>query len=410
VAKAVHRQLLPRPIMSMPVIAVRQPVGTFYISSVAAEQLVEITYADVRRLASERRDVERYLGIQRPVSSTRIKQIREYITSPDASFPTGVIIAVDEKCAVFNARTNTLALYAYEPTADERAEGVEPIPVGKIGKVLDGQHRLAGFLDEDENWNFDFEGDTPFDLNVVIFVGADLSEQANIFATVNLAQTKVSRSLVYDLQDLAKSRSPFRTCHLIAVALDDYDGGPLHHRIKRLGVRTPGRTGETITQASFVEALVKFISLTPMADRNALLDGKRLRKVGPEELKRTPFRNMFIEERDLEIGEIVNNYFSAVRDKWPASWDAVQVQGNLLPKTNAFNALMRYLREDVYVDACEGNYGYIPSVEEFLGYFDHVRLRDRDFTTRNFVPGSGGQAMFYRVLTGDIAASELFEE
>jgi len=397
-------------VLSMPVIEVRQRVGTFYIASVPAADLVRIAYADVRRLASEQRDVERYLGIQRPVNSSRIKQIRDYLQSPDASFPTAVILAVDEHCAEYDPANHVLSLFPFNPTEEQREEGLEAIPVSKIAKVLDGQHRLAGFLDEDENWTFDFDEGEIFDLNVSIFVGADISEQAEIFATVNLAQTKVNRSLVYDLQELAKTRSPFRTCHNVAVALDDLENGPLFRRIKRLGVQTPGRTGETITQASFVEALVRFISLTPMRDRNVLLDGGRLKRATDEELQKTPFRNLFIDEKDLEIAEIVNNYFCAVRDKWPESWSAVSTQGNLLPKTNAFMALMRYLREVVYMEACGGVAGCIPTVDQFKPFFAHVGLADQDFTQRHFVPGSGGQAMFYKVLTGKISADELFEK
>jgi DGQHR domain-containing protein len=392
------------------VIPVCQPVGTFYIASVPAEELVQISYADVRRLASEQRDVERYLGIQRPVSSSRIRQIRDYIGAPDASFPTAIILAVDERCAEYDEHSRKLQLYPFDPTDEEVDAGVEAIPLEKVAKVLDGQHRLAGFLDEDDNWTFDFESDDCFDLNVSIFVGADISGQANIFAAVNLAQTKVNRSLAYDLQDLAKSRSPFRTCHKVAVALDDTPDGPLYKRIKRLGVKTPGRTGETITQASFVEALVKFISTNPMQDRNRLLDGKRLKRPSTDELERTPFRNLFIDGLDLDIAEIVNNFFVAVRAKWPASWEAVNVQGNLLPRTNAFSALMRYLREDVYPEIAAPDFKAVPTPEDFRSFLRHVRLRDRDFTQRNFVPGSGGQAMFYKVLTGEISAEELFEE
>jgi DGQHR domain-containing protein len=303
-----------------------------------------------------------------------------------------------------------LSLFPFNPTEEQREEGLEPIPTPKIAKVLDGQHRLAGFLDEDDNWTFDFDSGERFDLNVSIFVGADISEQAELFATVNLAQTKVNRSLVYDLQELARTRSPFRTCHNVAVALDDVEGGPLYRRIKRLGVQTPGRTGETITQASFVEALVRFISLNPMRDRNVLLDGGRLGRATEDELRKTPFRNMFIDGKDLEIAEIVNNYFEAVRNKWPKSWNAVATQGNLLPKTNAFMALMRYLRETVYMDVCGGMAGCIPTTDQFRPYFEHVELSDQDFTQRHFVPGSGGQAMFYKVLTGKISADELFEK
>jgi hypothetical protein len=46
-----------------------------------------------------------------------------------------------------------------------------------------------------------------------------LATQASLFSTVNLAQTKVNRSLVYDLHDYAHTRSPEKS-HDVAIALD----------------------------------------------------------------------------------------------------------------------------------------------------------------------------------------------
>ena len=66
-------------IFTFDVLRVQQPIGDFYLAALPARTLVEISYADVRRLAEEQRDVERYLGIQRPISSRRIKQIKKYI-------------------------------------------------------------------------------------------------------------------------------------------------------------------------------------------------------------------------------------------------------------------------------------------------------------------------------------------
>src|SRR5882762_10468420 len=90
-----------------------------------------------------------------------------------------------------------------------------------------------------------------FQLSVSVFVDIDMEDQAYIFSTVNLAQTKVNRSLAYDLFELANSPSPQKTCHNIAVALDTITVSPFHKRIKRLGSATPGRNSETITQATF---------------------------------------------------------------------------------------------------------------------------------------------------------------
>jgi DGQHR domain-containing protein len=392
--------------LQISVFRILQKRSEFYLAVMPARQLIDISYADVRRLADEQRDVERYLGIQRPVNPTRIKQIKKYLEAPDARFPTGIIVAVDEKCASLSDDGRTLTLSPYEP---EDGSGESPIPVDRIAKVLDGQHRLAGFLSEQDKWQFDFSDEDPFELSVVIFVGADLATQAEIFATVNLAQTKVNKSLVYDLQDLAKARSPFKTCHDVAVALDDIESSPFFQRIKRLGVRTEGRDQETITQAAFVESLVDLISSDPVRDRNNLLDEQSLGRPTAEELRKRPFRRLFVDGLDLDIVEIVNNYFSAVREKWPEQWNNPNRQGNIVAKSNAFKAFMRYLR-DIYPEASGYNYLGVPSKATFAAYFAHIDLSDHDFNTNTFVPGSSGQSAFYKLLTGELAGADLIQE
>lgn len=394
-------------ILEVPAQKLAQPIGEFFVASINADKLVDISFSDVRRMeGDDRREVERYLGIQRPLNKNRVKEIRNYIlNSSDATFPTSVILAVDEKCAEFDEEKGILYLQPYLP--DEKSNE-KKIPYHKIAKVLDGQHRIAGFFEGEGNARV-FKFNKEFKINVSIFVGIDLPEQAKIFATVNLAQTKVNKSLVYDLEDLAKKRNPYKTCHHVAVALDANTDSPFFERIKRLGVATRGRYYEPLTQASFVEALVKFISDDPSRDRNDILDGRRLIKL---DLQKYPFSGLFKKGKngDLVIYQIIYNYFQAVRKKWPNAWDAKQRKGNLLPKSNAFKALMKYLKDDVYLDLVGDNVGGAPTVREFSAKFKHVRLTDNDFTTRNFVPGSGGQSTFYKVLTGQVDPSELYEE
>ena len=193
----------------------------------------------------------------------------------------------------------------------------------KIASILDGQHRLAGFNES----NFEFESPdgskSPFQLLVTIFVGADISTQAGIFATVNLAQTKVNKSLVYDLQALAEARSPERTCHDIAVILNKELKSPFYRSIKRLGVATPGVKGEFLTQAAFVENVVKLISPNPKEDRDYFLSESRfwnkkkeLSHLDKESLKKYFFRKAFIEDRDEVIASNLLNFFNAVNSKW----------------------------------------------------------------------------------------------
>ena len=385
------------------VFEVKQKDGFFFSACLPARDVTAITYSDVRRLVTEERDVERYLGVQRPINKARVKKIREYILSPDPSFPTAIIIAVDESSVSYDPDKGEMALLESREGRDTTDR--KDIPLGKIAKVLDGQHRLAGFYNDDEDFDI---GGVDFDLNVSIFVCADISVQEQIFATVNLAQTKVSRSLVYELEDLSEIRSPFKTCHNIAVALDNLPKSPFYKRIKRLGFVTPGRMGETITQAAFVESLTDLISRDPFVDRNMLLDGKRPSQAYGEELNRTPFRNMFLEGEDFDIADNVDNYFTAVRNKWPNAWNDTVRKSGILSKTNAFRAFVRHLR-DIY-PALSKMHGPIVPVLAFSQVLEHIKLNDSDLTTRNFKPGSSGESAFYKVLSGKSEPDELFEQ
>jgi DGQHR domain-containing protein len=384
-----------------PVLEVAQKGGSFFCASIPAEELVAITYSDVRRLVRDERDVERYLGIQRPLNRARVKEIRQYILSPDPTFTTAVIVAVDERCVEYDPDTKLMALKPYVAQDEEETS----YPFDRIAKVLAGQHRLAGFLNEKDEYDI---GGRPFDINVSIFVGADPSVQAQISATVNLAQTKVSKSLVYYLEDLSEVRSPFKTSHNIAVALDNLPNGPLHRRIKRLGFVTPGRTNETITQAAFVEALTNLISRDPFGDRNALLDGKTLERAKGKEEQRTPFRNLFLDGEDFDIADNVNNLFEAVRMKWPKAWEETRKKSSILPKTNAFRALMRWLR-DVYPFLSDMEGDNVVSSETYHKALVAVKLEDADLTTKTFKLGSSGEAAFYKVLSGKAPPEDLFE-
>lgn len=365
----------------------KQPLGDIYVGSIGWRQLCDISYFDVRRVLQEKRDVERYLGIQRPLNDRRVTELEKYVNFYDATFPTSIILSVDEKCAEYDEKTHTMKLSNF-PSED----GNERVLFRHIARVLDGQHRIAGL--------FGFVGEN-FDLSVSLFVGADIADQAQVFSTVNLEQTKVQKSLAYDLFALAKSRSPQRTCHNIAVALDQDNSSPFFERIKRLGVATPDRTGETITQATFVESVQVYITRDPRTDRDLLLRGRKLPRATEDELQRLPLRNMFIDERDLDIASLVWNYFDAARTRWPTAW-AFRGRGLMLNKTNGFRGLMRVFGPAYLWLAAPGD---IVESEEFFALFEKTGIDDDAFTTENFPPGTSGEAGLARELIEQMGVS-----
>lgn len=365
-------------------IKVTQPLGDFYIGSIPFQDLCEITKIDIRRLVGER-DFETYLGIQRPRIQKRVKEISQYIETADACFPTSVILAILAKCAQYDEKTKELTLQPYIDVESQE----KPILYEEIANVLDGQHRIEGLKASN------YEGD--FEINVSIFVDMDIADQAYIFSTINLAQTRVNKSLVYDLFSLAKKRSPQKTCHHIAVALDKNKESPFFQRIKRLGRATEGRFNETITQATFVEALLKYVSDDPVRDRDIYLRNGKPKLKNAEELEKLIFSNMFIENKDLEITDVIWNYFNAVKQKWPEAWEA-EGEGNILNKTNGFKALMRFLRP-AYLHITKP--GKAPKTEKFYEIFHKINLKDDHFTTDQFKPGTSGESWLYHTLCNE---------
>jgi DGQHR domain-containing protein len=365
---------------TIPALRVKQPIGEFFMGVIGSKRLCEITDFDVRRMFKER-DFETYLGIQRPLNPKRVKEIQQYVRTIDASFPTSVILSVSADCATYDGSAGTLTLSNYQ----DPEEPDRHVLYRQIAKVIDGQHRIEGLKE--------YHGPT-FDMTVCIFVDIDIAEEGYIFSTVNLAQTKVNRSLAYDLFDLAKAKSPQKLCHNIAVALDQNQKSPFYQRIKRLGVATEGRFNETLTQATVVESLMRYVSDNPVQDRDLYIRGKKPPRVGAVDSKRIIFRNMMIDDKDVQIADVVWNYFDAVRARWPSAWDNMG-RGSILNKTNGFRALMRLLRP-AYLFL--GKPGDVPSKEHFSRIFTPIQIGDDDFSVVTFPPGTSGEvALFHRL-------------
>ncbi len=367
---------------------INQPIGEFYCCVMKAKDLYAISFSDVRRLEREQNenDFETYLGIQRELNPTRVKKINEYIKSVDATFPNSIIVAIDGKFISLDSGKLEIIF-----NDDQK---------GKVAKILDGQHRLAGFEGSDFKFISQNDDSIDFEVLVTIFIEADLHTQAQVFTMVNQNQTKVNKSLVYDLESLALARNPSKTAHQLAVFLNSSQGSPFYHRIKRLGVKTKGIDNELITQAAFVENIVKLISKRPSLDRDILL-GKKKRFLGlkntnlPDDdllsYKRMPLRKSFINADDVSIGENIYNFFSSVESKWPRSWSKNN-RNSVLNKTVGLIALTRLFR-DIYnkqVELKELNYGGVVSKDVFARYLKKIDMQDGYFDKIDAISKSSG--------------------
>jgi DGQHR domain-containing protein len=280
--------------ISIPVFQISQPVGDFFVGVMRADHLLSICKFDYRRMLYSSGYID-FLGIQRELNNKRIKEIRDYVKTMDACFPTSVVISIDEKCARVEdtdvVGVKILKIFEYI----DKDQPELSIKLEEVASIIDGQHRLKGLEEAQKD---------DFEVTVSMFIGVDDATDAMLFSIVNLAQTKVNRSLVYDLFSLARSRSPEKTCHEIVVALDRMDESPFKGRIKRLGVATEGRFGETLSQATVVKGILPYITNDPLADRD------RGRRFGfwDESLTRDFKKRIFYEFfRKNEDEKILNN-------------------------------------------------------------------------------------------------------
>lgn len=224
-------------------IVAKQPIGEIYVGVMNCDDLEKITEADVRRLKGENRDVEDYIGIQRKLDNKRTKEIGKYVNLIDATFPNSVILAISSEHLKYNPEKGVMEIEYKDD----------------IAKVLDGQHRIAGLK------HFNESGDN-FQIVVSIFVDMEVEDQALIFATINKEQKNVSNSLVADLFDFAKTRSPQKTCHNIARALNAKESSPFYKKIKILGNAV--NPTESISQDTFVKSLIQYVTKDAHADRD----------------------------------------------------------------------------------------------------------------------------------------------
>lgn len=344
--------------INVPVIEVNQPIGTFFIGKMPASVMKKITKVSERKLNEHDMTVQ---GIQRKLRPDRQKEISDYIKSPDATFPNAIILSFKAEVS-YNQKTKELV-----------------IPVkGDIADIIDGQHRLSGFSESEEDFDLIFSG----------FIDLDIGNQAMLFATINGKQIRVNPSHVYDLYELNPNRSPIKTCHTIVKTFNETEGSPWFKKIKMLGGAIWEKERD-LSQSAFVKALLNYISKNPIQDETTLRNNKPLEKYNEKEELKYIFREYFIKDKDEVIYKILNNYFIALKERFENEWKNEKKQF-ILTKTTGFNGFMKLLRV-LYLD------GVLKS-DLSKNYFDVMikPLEGIELISSNYQPGAEGEKQLYK--------------
>src|SRR3954451_13025097 len=85
------------PPVTIPVFSIKQSIGEFYVGVIRVDDLLRICHFDYRRMHYVGGYID-FLGIQRELKESRIRDIVKYVSTIDASFPTSIVISVDESC------------------------------------------------------------------------------------------------------------------------------------------------------------------------------------------------------------------------------------------------------------------------------------------------------------------------
>lgn len=306
---------------------VTQPIGEFYLASVEAKFLVGRVRNRPRKSGEEKN-----VDIQRIFHPTRINQIANFTQDPDATFPTPIILAVDSDTVKQLSFITPLSqiIQPSELSADvETPENLVPVPLdaankaqmddsvaifsipdtGMIGDVLDGQHRILGLEKSSKIDNFQ--------LPIVLMFDLDPEDKAYVFSIINSKQTPVSSSQIYDLFDLAEHRSPRKTCHMVAHALNRDPESPFYNKIKMLGRREDHHVHRVmLSQGTFAARLLDLLSSD--ADQDAIAK-KTKKELQPDSTR--PLRKYWLNDEDEVITKILLNYFRAIRNHFPHEWD-----------------------------------------------------------------------------------------
>lgn len=355
------------------VMEVRQPIGRFLVGVMKASDLVRITHQNTRKYNQELDD---YVGIQREVIPNKIKQLKKFIHTADATFPNTVIGTLKPGRFDYDTKTKTLCI---DSSSDSFA-------------VIDGQHRLASFDDE-------VKLSEDFDIVVTFYLGLDMEEQAYLFSIINMTQTRLSPSLAQDLTELFTITTTEKLAHTLAKIFNTDKNGPWFNKIKMLGKHDAPYKG-ILSQYTFTKGITGLIADSSLYYdiRNILKVNKNnrkfLEKLEIDEDKYILWR-YYVAEEDKVIYTLLKNFFDSIRETFSTEWGG---EDYILTKTTGYLAFMRLFR---YLYNSKN--GKIKELNKsfFKAYLKKIKPNLKKLNSTNYQSGVDGENKLYKDLIGD---------
>lgn len=382
--------------MRFPALLVKQPIGEFYICSIPFYILEKVAFPDpltIQKYGEELTGKFELTGNQREEVRERRRAIGNFISSAEATFPNSIILAANVN-ADGSIREDD---YSWRIEYDESCSSYQvviPDINAPLARIIDGQHRVRGFAYSEHRPH-------SFDLPCSIFLDLSMPEQASIFATININQKRVDKSLAYNLfaynldDEPQSAWSPDKLAVFLTRRLGIEKNSPLKGHIKvvaRQGRKVYEQDDWHVSTSVFVDGISALFSKRPQEDRD------RLRRFDKEKRNRkhalldviddSPLRNYYLDGNDLFIYTTIFNFFDAAYE--------LVLQHNetrgFMTKSIGIQALLEFLGA-VVTRALDSK---DISKDFFVKYFEHVK--HVDFNNANVPANAQGKSLLRNFL------------
>lgn len=319
--------------IEIPAIRVEQPLGVFYVVTLSAETLLEICYTvETRILENGSSEIEKtesntfktvlnkITGTQRQIKSDRLKEIKDYSETVNASFPNAIILGANfDKEG--NLVEDTEEKWFVKKKKDSECYSLVIPTEKKLASVIDGQHRVFAF-EKSKNKNMK--------LLCSIYLDLPLPYHAQMFTTINMNQRGVDKNLTYNLfqfeidEGKTISWSPETLAVYLARLLNETNT-PLKNKLK-IGVEVINENDKldlsenkdevtTISMAAIIDGILSLISTKPKSDRLELhkypLEEGRSRNILIRK-DESPLRDLYINNEDRKLYDFILSFISSI--------------------------------------------------------------------------------------------------
>lgn len=254
----------------VPYVQAKQQGKSFFVTALAAADIVQISYVATRGVNEEEGAVQRLLN------PARIAGIRDFVIS-GGSFPVSIVLNWFDPASAPRVRSGKLVIKR----------------LSRAAQIIDGQHRVVGLaaaIDKKKAFS-------KLQIPVTLYAGLSTQECADIFLSINTEQKPVHRSLVFDLYQVASDYivdPPALRAGDLATDLNERKDSPFLDYINFPGA-PKGRKGLAL---STVVSAVK-----PLVEEKGVFE-----QVGLSELQMQ--------------SQFLINFFSVLRDAYGAEWES----------------------------------------------------------------------------------------